>query len=87
MSEGEIQHKADTLAAALKRRKNKAAVEKTKRLMAVLLEVSNLIDILTDYKKSIVAGTATKKQVGAVYYAMSKLSQTNRRIKGIFKDK
>lgn len=68
------------------RRKNLRAVQKTNKLMKLGETISTLIDQLEDYSVALTKGTATKKQVGQLYFTMSALATLNRKMKGSFRD-
>lgn len=68
------------------RRKNLRAVRKTNKLMQLGETITKLIDQLEDYADAVTKGTATKKQVGQLYFTMNDLAMQNRKIKGSFKD-
>jgi len=68
------------------RRKKLREVQKTTKLMKLGDTITDLIAQLQDYSKDLVKGTATKKQVGKLYFTMSSLATQNRKMKGSFKD-
>ena len=77
----------EKLALLKEKRKASRVSDRTNRIMELGFIIKELEEALEAYKKALVTNTATKKQVGKLYFLMNKLGSKNRRAKGLFKDK